>query len=162
MWGWPDPSRGMPVDDGDTVFTEHHAFQVLHTPGHAADHICLYEPAQGWLFTGDLYVGGKDRALRAGYDIWQIIASLERVAALEITTMFPGSARIPDEPQCALADKIAHLEGLGEQVLTLRDKGASVSEIVRRLCGRPMPIELLTLGHFSRRNLVRSYLGSNQ
>jgi glyoxylase-like metal-dependent hydrolase (beta-lactamase superfamily II) len=69
LWGWPEPSQGRPVSDGDWIETDHHRFQVIYTPGHSPDHICLYEPDRGWLFTGDLFVGGQDRALRAGYDV---------------------------------------------------------------------------------------------
>jgi glyoxylase-like metal-dependent hydrolase (beta-lactamase superfamily II) len=161
MWGWPEPCAAGAVTDGDVVQCGDAAFEVLHTPGHAADHICFYEPKRGWLFTGDLYVGGKDRALRAGYDIWQIIASLRRVAQLEIRQLFPGSARVPDHPKRALAAKIEHLERLGERVCQLDRDGVPIARIARTLCGGPMFIELLTLGHFSRRRLVLSYLGRN-
>jgi len=161
MWGRPDPCDAQPVADGDVIDAGRHTFHVLHTPGHAVDHICLLEPRRGWLFTGDLYVGGRDRALRAGYDIWQIIASLRRIAEVEFGTLFPGSARVPDDPRRALADKLDHLEGLGEAVLALRARGRSIGSIVGECCGGPMKIELLTLGHFSRRNLVVSYLGRN-
>ena len=61
-WGWPEPSHGQPVPDGAVIETEHHHFQVVYTPGHRPDHICLYEARRGWLFTGDLFVGGQDRA----------------------------------------------------------------------------------------------------
>ncbi len=160
-WGWPEPSRGQPVSDGAVIETEHYRFQAVYTPGHSPDHICLYEPRQGWLFTGDLFVGGQDRALRAGYDIWEIIASLKRIAALSATTLYPGSARVRDNPAQALVDKIAYLEEFGERVLALHRAGRSVSEIVRAVCGGPMLIEFVTLGHFSRRRLVLSYLGMN-
>ncbi len=162
MWGWPTPSQGQPVADGALIETARYRFQVVYTPGHSPDHICLYEPEQGWLFTGDLFVGGRDRALRAGYDIWAIIASLKRVAALPAKRLYPGSARVREAPAAELAAKIAHLEELGEQVLSLHRQGRSVNEIVRALCGGPMLIEVITLGHFSRRRLVRSYLGLNE
>ncbi len=161
MWGWPEPSQGQPVADGAVLETERYRFQVVYTPGHSPDHLCLYEPDQGWLFTGDLFVGGRDRALRAGYDIWAIIASLKRIAALPATTLYPGSARVRDNPAGELAAKIAHLEELGEQVQTLYRQGRSVHQIVQALCGGPMLIEVITLGHFSRRRLVLSYLGLN-
>jgi glyoxylase-like metal-dependent hydrolase (beta-lactamase superfamily II) len=161
MWGWPEPSRGQPVSDGAMIETKRYHFQVVYTPGHSPDHVCLYEPQQGWLFTGDLFVGGQERALRADYDIWEIIASLKRIAALPATALYPGSARVRDNPAQALADKIAYLEALGEKVLALRRRGRSVSEIVRALCGGPMLLEFITLGHFSRRQLVRSYLRVN-
>ena len=161
MWGWPEPCQGQALADGETIETARYRFQVLYTPGHSSDHVCLYEPEQGWLFSGDLFVGGQERALRAGYDIWQIIASLKRVAALRLTTLFPGSARVREDPAKELCAKIAYLEGLGEAVLALDRQGWSVPEIVRALCGGPMLIELITLGHFSRRWLVLSYLGRN-
>jgi glyoxylase-like metal-dependent hydrolase (beta-lactamase superfamily II) len=161
MWGWPEPSAGQPVDEGEVIETEHHGFQVLYTPGHSRDHICLYEPRQGWLFSGDLFVGGRDRALRADSDIWQIIASLKRIAALPATTLFPGSARVRQNPDEALGAKIGYLEGLGEAVLALDRQDWAVRDIIRALCGGPMFIELVTLGRFSRRSLVLSYLGVN-
>jgi glyoxylase-like metal-dependent hydrolase (beta-lactamase superfamily II) len=161
MWGWPEPSQGRAVSDGDVIETERYRFQVVYTPGHSPDHICLYEPQRGWLFTGDLFVGGQDRALRAGYDIWGIIASLKRIAALPATTLYPGSARVRDNPAQALADKIAYLEEFGENVLALHRTGKGVSEIVRAVSGGPMLIEFVTLGHFSRRRLILSYLGMN-
>jgi glyoxylase-like metal-dependent hydrolase (beta-lactamase superfamily II) len=158
MWGWPTTSVAKPALNLDSIETEYNRFTVYHTPGHSQDHLCLYEPDKGWLFTGDLYVGGKDRALGASYNIWQIIESLKRINELEISTLFPGSARIPSQPHHAITTKIEHLEQLGEKVLELDARGFSVGRITKTLCGSPMLIEVLTLGHFSRPNLVRSYL----
>ncbi len=158
LWGRPEPSQGRPVADGEVIATGRYRFRVVYTPGHGLDHICLVEPEQGWLFTGDLFVGGRDRALREGYDIWAIIASLKRVAALPVARLFPGSARVRDNAAAEIAAKIDHYEALGERVLGLHRQGRSVDQIVRALLGGPMPIEAITLGHFSRRWLVRSYL----
>lgn len=159
MWGWPETSHGDPLEDGTVIETENHRFEVIYTPGHSTDHICLYEPQHRWLFSGDLYVGGKERALRAGYDIWGIIASLKRVAGLSIDWLFAGSARVRENPGQELVDKIEHLETLGEHVLEMHQQGHGISQIVSALCGGPMLIELITMGHFSRRHLVESYLG---
>lgn len=160
LWGWPEPSQGRPVSDGEMIGTGRYRFRVVYTPGHGFDHICLVEPEQGWLFTGDLFVGGRDRALREGYDIWAIIASLKRIAALPVARLFPGSARVRDNAAGEIAAKIEHLEALGERVLALHRQGRSVDQIIRALLGGPMLIEAITLGHFSRRWLVRSYLGA--
>jgi hypothetical protein len=103
-------------------------------------------------------VGGKDRALRSESDIWQIIASLRRIASLNLTCLFPGSARVRENPGSEIEGKISYLEDLGGRVLDLNSRGWRVSEIVHELCGGPMPIESITLGHFSRKQLVLSYL----
>ena len=156
MWGYPAPSKGIAV--GDFVETDSHRFQVIHTPGHSLDHICLYEPEQGWLFTGDAYVGGRDRALRLDYNVWQIIASLKKLASLDAKIIFPGSGTVRHDPHDELMDKIRYLEEQGEKVLELHHRGWSRRRIRLKLVGPEMPIAYYTLGHFSGRNLVRSYV----
>ena len=162
FWGWPKPSFADPVSDGAVIETEHHHFQVIYAPGHTPDHICLYEPEQGWLFTGDLFVGGKERALGAHYDIWQIIASLKRIAELPARRLFPASAQVRENPKQELDSKINYLEELGGRVLDLHRRGWGMGTIVGAVCGKPMQIEWITLGHFSRRHMVLSYLEMNQ
>lgn len=156
MWGYPTPSRGKAI--GNFVETDHHRFEVIHTPGHSPDHICLYQPDEGWLFSGDLFVGGRDRALRADYNIWLIITSLKKVAALDIRILFPGSGTVRQNPRDAIIGKIEYLKELGERILTLYLQGLSYVQIRRKLLGPEMLIAYFTLGHFDGKNLVRSYI----
>jgi glyoxylase-like metal-dependent hydrolase (beta-lactamase superfamily II) len=157
FWGWPQPSHGQPV--GDSIQTGQFRFQVIATPGHSPDHICLFEPEQGWLFSGDAYIGGQDRALRAGYDILSIITSLKKLADLPVQAIFSGSGSVRDDGVRRLLEKIAYLEELGERIRTLRDQGLTPRQIRRALFGREMLITYVTLGHFSGLRLVESYLG---
>jgi hydroxyacylglutathione hydrolase len=131
---------------------------VIHTPGHSPDHVCLFEPDQGWLFSGDTYIGGKDRALREDYDIHQIIASLKKLAELPVSAIFSGSGTVRESGTKPLLEKIAYLESLGGRVRELHDQGFSPREIRRQLLGRELPIAYFTLGHFSGLRLVQSYL----
>lgn len=156
MWGCPPPSIGTPI--GNVVETDHHSFEVVHTPGHSPDHICLFEPKQGWLFCGDAYVGGFDKSLRLDYNVWQIIESLKKLALLEPRVIFPGSGSVKEDPLEDLTRKIAYLEEKGEQVLELYGKGWSRNRIRRAVFGPEMLIAYITLGHFTGRNLVRSYI----
>lgn len=158
VWGWPDKSSAQPVDHLSILETEKYQFQVIYTPGHSTDHICLYEAKHGWLFSGDLFVGGKDRALRAGCDIWEVIESLKSVAKYPLQVLFPGSARVRKDPEQELINKIDYLERIGQEVLERARKDYSTAAIARELFGGPMFIELFTFGHFSRRQLVLSYL----
>lgn len=153
FWGRPRPSHGKPI--GDKVETGRFCFQVVHTAGHSPDHICLVEPEQGWLFSGDAYIGGNDRALRAGYDIYSLIASLKKLAALPVQVLFSGSGSVRTE-----GAKIAYLEELGERVRTLQAQGLSPRRIRRRLWGRELPIAYITLGHFAGLHLIRAYLAA--
>jgi glyoxylase-like metal-dependent hydrolase (beta-lactamase superfamily II) len=156
MWGYPDPSQGKAI--GEFVETNNHRFTVIHTPGHSSDHICLYEPKEGWLFSGDLFVGGQDRALRADYNIWLMIESLEKVAAMDISILFPGSGNIRKNPQNEIIDKIEYLKELGERILSHYRQGLSYSQIRRTLLGPEIAIAYFTLGHFTGTNLIRSFI----
>jgi glyoxylase-like metal-dependent hydrolase (beta-lactamase superfamily II) len=49
VWGCPPPSKTRPVDSEIRRAKFH--FLVVPTPGHSDDHICLYEPNEGWLFS---------------------------------------------------------------------------------------------------------------
>jgi glyoxylase-like metal-dependent hydrolase (beta-lactamase superfamily II) len=160
MWGWPEPSKGKQLADGEMIRTEKFGFQVIYTPGHSPDHICLYESERGWLFSGDLFVGGRDRTLSADSDIWGVIHSLKKIADLPLSKLFPGSAHVRENPGDELMEKITYLEKMGARALDLHSQGLGVDAIARTLFGGPMFIEVFTLGHFSRGNLVRSFLQS--
>lgn len=156
LWGYPEPSHGKPV--GQTVEHNNLHFQVIHTPGHSVDHICLFETNHGWLFTGDTFIGGKDRALRADYNIWKIMASLRRISCLDASFAFTGSGSIKQKPQRAIKEKIEYLEETAERVWKLYDKGLSYPQIRKELFGKQIFLSYITLGHFSGRNLVRSFI----
>jgi glyoxylase-like metal-dependent hydrolase (beta-lactamase superfamily II) len=47
----PEPS--IPVVDGATVRLARREWLAVHTPGHTYDHLCLYDPDNGVVFTGD-------------------------------------------------------------------------------------------------------------
>lgn len=156
MWGRPAPSSASAI--GDWIESEHYKLQVIPSPGHSPDHICFYEPNEGWLFTGDAYVGGKDRGIRADYNIWQIILSLKKLARLDAQVIFPGSGNVRMHAIEALQEKIEYLEATGDRVLKLRQRGWSYSRIRRAVFGSMGAMVFITLGNFSGWHLVRSYV----
>ena len=156
IWGWPVPSVGKPL--GETIGTEIHDFEVIPTPGHSPDHVALFEPKQGWLFSGDSFVGGRDKTLRADYNIWQIIASLKTMAELDVKLLFTSSGSIRENPAREFREKISYLEKTGDQVLKLHGQGLSYSAIQRKIFGSEPFIYYITMGHFSGKQLVRSFI----
>jgi len=156
MWGYPEPSRGSPIDQ--TVEVNNLHFQVIHTPGHSRDHVCLYETNHGWLFTGDAFIGGKDRALRADYDIWKIMASLRKIADLDSSLAFTGSGSVKKAPHSEIMRKIEYLQETAGQAWELHTRGLTYSQIRKALFGKKMALDYITLGHFSGKNLIRSFI----
>src|SRR5439155_257407 len=85
-WGARQPAPAAPL--GDDVATPRFRFRVVHTPGHAVDHVALFEPERGWLFSGDLYLAPRLRYLRADEDVYAMMDSLRRVLALGPQVLF--------------------------------------------------------------------------
>lgn len=159
VWGQP---RGVAVEPlGDVVETARHRFEVIPTPGHCPEHICLFEPQQGWLFSGDLFVHERVRYLRTDEDIWGILASLRRVLALRPRLLVCCHAGLIEDAGGAIARKIAYWEGLREQARTLRGQGLAPREISDRLLGPEGLGARVTRGQSAKINLVRALLEEN-
>jgi len=156
VWGYPVPSQVKEI--GDTVTTQHFRFEVIPTPGHDRDHICLFERKQGWIFTGDLFVGTRPNVVRPMDDVRQIIADLKKVRDLKPKILFPAPGKVRTEPVPVLEQTIQYLEELGRKVMELHEKGLSPAEIVKQIFGNEAPIAEWTQQQFSSLNMVKSLL----
>jgi glyoxylase-like metal-dependent hydrolase (beta-lactamase superfamily II) len=72
--------------DGDTLRMGDRDFEVIHTPGHSSDSICLYNKAEGVLFAGDspLLIASPG-TYEAGF-----LAALDKLCAREIRRIYFG------------------------------------------------------------------------
>ena len=73
--------------DGQTLKLAERWFEVIHTPGHTSDSICLYCEQDAVLFSGDtsLIITTTDVSYQDGF-----ISALERIARKNITAIYPG------------------------------------------------------------------------
>lgn len=76
--------------DGDSIDLGSRSVQALHTPGHSPGHMCVWEEARGYLWTGDLVYRGTLYASYPSTDPEAYAASAKRVAALPIQRVLPG------------------------------------------------------------------------
>jgi glyoxylase-like metal-dependent hydrolase (beta-lactamase superfamily II) len=156
VWGYPVPSQVKEI--GNNITTQHFRFEVIYTPGHDRDHICLFERKHGWIFTGDLFVGTRPNVVRPMDDVRQIIADLKKVKDLKPQILFPAPGNVRTEPVPVLERTIRYLEDLGQKVMELHDKGLSPAEIMKQIFGNEAPIAELTQQQFSSLNMVKSFL----
>ncbi len=155
-WGRQQVSAARPV--GGEVTTRNYHFQVVHTPGHSPDHISFFEDRTGWLFAGDLYLGARVRVLRTDEHPHDTIASLRRVLALPITTLFCASGKIVDDGRTALQRKLDFMERLRDDARDLRARGREAQRVRIELLGRETWWPLVTSGHFSKQHLIDALL----
>lgn len=80
------------VQEGEILTVGGARFTVLHTPGHTPGGVCLYEPTEGVLFSGDtIFAGARGRTDLPGGDAATLVESLRRLRALPpATRVYPG------------------------------------------------------------------------
>jgi len=155
-WGVRAPAQVGALDEW--VETARFRLRVVHTPGHAADHVVLFEPERGWLFSGDLYLAPRLRYLRADEDVYAMIESLRRVLALEPRVLFCQHRGRVADGAAMLAGKLDFLLELGGRIHDLQGSGLGEAEIARTLPGSDLLWRVWTGGDFSKRNFVRAFL----
>lgn len=155
FWGTPEPFVAKPL--GDAVETERYSFHVIPTPGHATDHVALYEPNQGWLFSGDLYLGPRVGPVMRQESLPALMDSLRRVLELPFDTVFCSHAGPVAEGRAALERKLQMLADIQGQVRELAARGWSMRQVTRHLFPREPLITWLSMGEWSMRHVVRSF-----
>lgn len=153
------------------VKTNNFRFQVLHTPGHSPDHICIFEKEKKWLFSGDLYVAADLDSQLSDVDGNQWIKSLEMVLNLKPKCLFDGHGKVVQgekEVEQLLREKITFLRTLKNRILEEAKNPIPISEITKRVFNKKTFVNqmtfsegwlsLLTGSDFTRNNMVRSFL----
>ena len=167
-----------------TIDTNSGHLQVIASPGHCDDHVVLYDPAEKILLAGDAFMGTYFATPNPDVDSRKWLTTLQRLLELDIEILVEGHGHIhtlrpdvPDfpgvvirqDPRAAIAEKLAYMRWLREQVeagfeekLPIRAIEASCFPWERRSswenCANDECIRLLSIGHFSRTELVRSFV----
>jgi hydroxyacylglutathione hydrolase len=96
VWGFDPGVPGVdhPLSEDETLRLGDDPYRVLHTPGHKDDHVCLYAPATGVVFVGDLVFanGGFGRTDLEGGDRDVLVDSIRRLldAVENVEVLYPG------------------------------------------------------------------------
>ena len=154
--GRPRPFVAEPLPSEFTVGEMR--FRTIPTPGHAFDHVCLFEESNRWLFTGDLYVHERVNMFRRIEDVWLHLDSLKRILKLEPELLICSQSGFFEDAQGVLERKIRFWEDLGEEARILRDQGWSLRDITRKLLGREGMRTYVSGGEFSKLRLIRGLL----
>ena len=179
------PSLEPPYEElGDRLLVENGVLLVFPAPGHCDDHIVLWDPETRVLLCGDAFMGAYFSTPNPDVDSRRWIESLERLAGLGVEVLVEGHGHvhtlrpdIPDvpgvvvrqDPRAQIEEKLGYLRWLREQIDGGLEEGLPVRAIeatcfpwARRsnwenLFSDEMT-RLFSLGHFSRSELVRSFV----
>ena len=113
--------------DGATLPVGQLNLKVVHTPGHADDHLCFR--ARDVLFTGDHILGGSSVMVES---MGPYLKSLEKLRNTGLERLHPGHGPDMEEPDAVIDWYIAHRRQRHEQVLAAVVGGYSTApEIVQ-------------------------------
>ncbi len=85
--------------DGDELQTDEFRLEVVHTPGHASNHVCYRHEAHDWLFTGDHVIDGSTVVIDPpDGNMKHYIESLQRARNLHCNALLPGHGELIDDP----------------------------------------------------------------
>jgi glyoxylase-like metal-dependent hydrolase (beta-lactamase superfamily II) len=110
---WAERDRDLPwapLADGDVVATGAGPLQVIHTPGHAPDHVCLWHAESRTIFTGDMLVQGTTVMIPASHrgSLADYLRSLDRLLALGAVRAWPAHGPVIDDPAGLIRHYIEH------------------------------------------------------
>jgi len=111
--------------DGERLRCGDATLRVIHTPGHAANHLCLVLEEDRLLFSGDHVLNGSTTVVDPpDGDMHAYLASLRRLAAEPVDFILPAHGHVLGPARQAIERLIAHRLGREAKVLgVLRDSG---------------------------------------
>ncbi|WP_432561476.1 MBL fold metallo-hydrolase [Kineococcus sp. SYSU DK003] len=111
------------------------SFDVLATPGHTADSVCI-QLATGELLTGDTLLGRGSTVVAADGDLGDHLDSLDLLLSLDADVALPGHGPARTDVRTALRTQLDHRLQRLEQVRAALAAGAdTVADVVRAVHG---------------------------
>ncbi|MGH9218117.1 MAG: MBL fold metallo-hydrolase [Vicinamibacterales bacterium] len=145
---WPERDRDLPwqpLVDGDVIATGEGDLRVIHTPGHAPDHVCLWHGDTRTLFVGDMLVQGTTVMIPASHrgSLVDYLRSLDRLLALVPARAFPAHGPVIEDPPALIRHYLEHRAQRESQIASAVHAGAgSIDELLSRIYpGLPPALE---------------------
>jgi glyoxylase-like metal-dependent hydrolase (beta-lactamase superfamily II) len=101
----PDAS----IADGHVIDAPEFTLRAVHTPGHAANHLCYLLEEERLLFSGDHIMNGSTVVITPpDGNMATYLASLERVKALGLAAIAPGHGGLITDPAAKIDEYVTH------------------------------------------------------
>ena len=97
------------LNDGEIIANEYYSIEVIHTPGHASNHLCYLLKDEKLLFTGDHIMDGSTVVIAPPDGSMQdYIDSLAKLKEYDLNKIAPGHGELIDEPYAVVDWIIKH------------------------------------------------------
>lgn len=125
------------LGDGEVVKGRGYALDVLHTPGHAPDHLCLALVGQRTVFTGDHVMGWNTTVIAPPEgNMAQFLDSMKRLLRRHDRLFLPGHGGGIQTPQRVVKAYIMHRHWREQTILACLEEGArTIPQVVAKVHG---------------------------
>jgi len=123
------------LNDKDIIETEEYTIEVIHTPGHASNHLCFLIKDTKCLITGDHIMDGSTVVIGPpDGNMTSYIDSLEKLQDYDIDYFAPGHGNDIHEPKKTIQSIIRHrLAREGKAFRRLKEAGTSSLDELTKL-----------------------------
>lgn len=123
------------LKDGDRIATDQWEIEVIHTPGHMANHLCFALINEKTLFTGDHVMGWSTSIVAPPEgNMFAYMQSLDRLLARDDQRYLPTHGPAIDNPQEFVRAYIAHRRAREAQIIDQLAQGVHrIGDMVPRL-----------------------------
>lgn len=95
--------------DGEEIILDDTVWRVLHTPGHAPGHVCLFEPRSRTAIVGDMVASVGTILIAPGDgDMGLYLDQLKRLSALDASLALPAHGEPIDAPTALFTRYVTH------------------------------------------------------
>lgn len=155
-WGGREAFSPEPVNA--VIQSRNLKWRMLHTPGHADDHVALYNEERKLLFTGDLYVAARTKVSMHSESVPKIMSSIRLLLGNEFTAIYCSHAGYLENGRELLELKLRYLEELSVKATALAAGGESPQQIADTLLPGNYPIIRFSEKEWDTVHLIRSIL----
>ncbi len=117
------------LEDGEEIVLagpRDERWQVLHTPGHAPGHVCLFEPRSRTVVVGDMVASvGTILVAPGDGDMTLYIEQLERLASLDASLALPAHGEPIDDPTALFRRYVTHRKMREAKIFTALEAGSA-------------------------------------
>ncbi len=156
LWGNSKPFNPEPIPQ--TIETKNYQFEVIHTPGHAHDHVVLFNRENGWLFSGDLFVIPHPKSSFSFESVPVLMDSIRKILTYDFSTLFCSHAGVIINGKEHLTEKLRYLENLHWKVKRLHLEGMHAKSIQKQLFPKLHSIHLLSGFENSPAHMINSII----
>ncbi len=155
-WGTRDEFKALPL--GDTINSNSHKWEVIYTPGHADDHVCLYHAETGTMFTGDLFVSPKTKVIMKSESIPVTMNSIRKLLTYPFDSLFCSHSGYIQDGRRMLEKKLEYLEQIYKEVEKMVGNGLSIQAIQQSLFPKKYAIEEYSNGEWQSLHIITSII----